>query len=83
MGVAEVAPLSFRTLTLPFAALGLLAIARIAGDSIRIPRAMWGKVALLALFNITIWNGLLLFGVQSCPRAGARSSRSRCRCGAC
>lgn len=64
MGVAEVAPLSFRVLTLPFAAIGLLAIARVAGDSIRIPRPMWGKVALLALFNITVWNGLLLFGVQ-------------------
>ena len=28
---------------------------------------MWGKVALLALFNITGWNGLLLFGVQQLP----------------
>lgn len=67
MGVAEVAPLSFRALTLPFAAIGLLAIARVAGDSIRIPRPMWGKVALLALFNITVWNGLLLFGVRQLP----------------
>jgi hypothetical protein len=50
MGIAELAPLTFRALTLPFAAIGLLIIGRIAGDSIRIPRAMWGKVALLALF---------------------------------
>ncbi len=28
---------------------------------------MWGKVCLLALFNITGWNGLLLFGVQQLP----------------
>jgi len=67
MGVAELAPLTFRALTLPFAAIGLLVIGRIAGDSIRIPRAMWGKVALLALFNITGWNALLLFGVQQLP----------------
>jgi drug/metabolite transporter (DMT)-like permease len=67
MGVTEMAPLTFRSLTLPFAALGLLAIARIAGDSIRVPRELWGKVALLALCNITGWNGLLLFGVQQLP----------------
>ena len=67
MGVPEVPPLTFRTLTLPFGAIGLLLIARLAGDSIRIPRAMWGKVAALAFFNITLWNGLLLFGVEQLP----------------
>ncbi len=67
MGVSEIAPLTFRALTLPFAALGLLVIAHLSGDSIRIPRALWGKVALLALFNIAGWNGLLLFGVSDLP----------------
>ncbi len=67
MGVTEIAPLSFRAMTLPFAALGMLAIAARSGASIRIPRPMWGKVALLALFNIAGWNGLLLFGVQQLP----------------
>jgi drug/metabolite transporter (DMT)-like permease len=67
MGVAELAPLTFRALTLPLAALGMLAVARLAGDSIRIPRALWGKVAMLALCNIAIWNGLLLFGVRQLP----------------
>jgi drug/metabolite transporter (DMT)-like permease len=67
MGVTEIAPLTFRALTLPFAALGMLAAARVAGDSIRIPCALWGKVALLALFNIACWNGLLLFGVRQLP----------------
>ena len=67
MGVSEIAPLTFRALTLPFAALGLLAAARLSSDSIRIPRHLWGKVSLLAFFNITGWNGLLLFGVQQLP----------------
>ncbi|MEO8304823.1 MAG: EamA family transporter [Betaproteobacteria bacterium] len=67
MGVSEIAPLTFRALTLPFAALGLLAVANLSGDSIRIPRPLWGKVALLAIFNISCWNGLLLFGVQQLP----------------
>jgi drug/metabolite transporter (DMT)-like permease len=67
LGVTEIAPLTFRSLTLPFAALGLLLVARLAGDSIRIPRRLWGKVALLALFNIAGWNGLVLFGLQQLP----------------
>jgi drug/metabolite transporter (DMT)-like permease len=67
LGVTEIAPLTFRSLTLPFAALGMLAVAALNGDSIRIPRALRGKVALLALFNITGWNALVLFGLQQLP----------------
>jgi drug/metabolite transporter (DMT)-like permease len=67
MGVAELEPLTFRALTLPFAALGMLAIARLSGDAIRVPRALWPKLAALAAFNIAGWNGLVLFGVQQLP----------------
>jgi drug/metabolite transporter (DMT)-like permease len=67
VGVTELAPLTFRGATLPFAALGLLLAARLSGDSIRIPREHWGKVLALALFNIAAWNGLILFGVQQMP----------------
>jgi drug/metabolite transporter (DMT)-like permease len=71
MGVPEIPPLTFRALSLPFSALGLLLIAWFAGDSIRLPRRMWGKVAMLALFNCTGWNGLLLFGLQQLPAGRA------------
>ena len=67
LGVTELAPLTFRAASLPFAGIGLLILARLAGDSIAIPRALWGKVAALALFNIATWNGLILFGVQQMP----------------
>ena len=67
LGVTELAPLTFRSATLPFAALGLLLAARLSGDSIRIPREHWGKVLALALFNIAAWNGLILFGVEQMP----------------
>jgi drug/metabolite transporter (DMT)-like permease len=67
LGVTELAPLTFRAITLPFAAMGMLLIARFTGDSIRIPRAWWGRVATLALFNIAAWNGFILFGVQQMP----------------
>lgn len=67
IGVTEVPPLTFRTITLLFAALGMLAVSRLSGDSIRVPRELWGKVAALAFFNIAGWNGLVLFGVQQLP----------------
>ena len=67
MGVTEMAPLTFRALTLPFAALGMFAYAHASRDAIRVPRAFWPKLCALALFNITLWNGFVLFGVQQLP----------------
>ncbi len=67
VGVSELAPLTFRAITLPFAALGMLLVAKWSGDSIRIPREWWGRVATLALLNIAGWNGFVLFGVQQLP----------------
>jgi drug/metabolite transporter (DMT)-like permease len=67
MGVAEIAPLTFRSLTLPFAAIGMMLAAKASGDSLRIPRELWMKVAILALFNITGWNAFVLFGLRELP----------------
>ena len=67
MGVEELAPLTFRGMTLPFAALGLLLVSRLSGDSVVVPRALWPRVIVLALFNIACWNGFVLFGVQQLP----------------
>src|SRR4249919_2853766 len=67
IAVTEIAPLTFRSLTLPFAALGMFAITRWSGESIRIPRAWWGRLATLAFLNIAAWNGFVLFGVQQLP----------------
>jgi drug/metabolite transporter (DMT)-like permease len=67
IGVTELAPLTFRALTLPLAALGMLLVAHWSGDSIRIPRAWWGRLTVLAMLNIAGWNGFVLFGVQQMP----------------
>ena len=67
LGVTELAPLTFRTASLPFAALGLLIASRLSGDSIKVPRQHWPHLVTLALVNITGWNALILFGVQQMP----------------
>jgi drug/metabolite transporter (DMT)-like permease len=71
IGVTELAPLTFRAATLPFAGLGLLVLSKLSGGSVRIPRALWLRVASLALFNIAAWNALVLFGVQQMPSGRA------------
>ena len=53
LAVTEMPPLTFRLYVLAFAGLGLLAIAKAGGESIRIPRRFWGPVMILAAFNIT------------------------------
>ena len=63
-GVTELRPLTFRAATLAFAALGLLIVSKLSGESIRIPRALWAKVIALAVVNIVGWNALIVFGVQ-------------------
>ncbi len=64
VGVTQMAPLTFRACTLQFAALGMLLIAKASGEQIRIPRRYWGKVIVLATFNLALWNALVLFGLQ-------------------
>jgi drug/metabolite transporter (DMT)-like permease len=67
MGVTEIAPLTFRSMTLPLAAVGMLIVSRLSGESVAIPRALWPRLVVLALFNIGFWNGFVLFGVQQLP----------------
>lgn len=67
IGVSEIAPLTFRAITLPFAAAGMFLVARLAGDTLTVPRAWWGRVVVLAFFNIAGWNAVVLFGVQQLP----------------
>lgn len=67
IGVTEIAPLTFRAVTLPFAAAGMFLVARLAGDAIAVPRAWWWRVAVLAFFNVAGWNAVGLFGVQQLP----------------
>src|SRR5665213_558370 len=64
MGVAEIAPLTFRSITLPLAALGMLGYARLTGHSVRVPHGWGPRVVVLAVLSITGWNGLVLFGVR-------------------
>jgi len=64
IAVTEMSPLTFRTVTLPFAALGMLLVSKASGERISVPRNWWWRIAVLSFFNIAGWNALVLFGVQ-------------------
>jgi len=68
--LSEVPPLVFRSLCVASGALGLLVLARLGGQPLRLPRSALVPVALAALFNITLWNLLIAYGITLLPSSG-------------
>jgi drug/metabolite transporter (DMT)-like permease len=61
--LAEVPPFSMRVAcaALGFAVLAAIAVAR--GESLRVPRALWPRLCLVSLLNVTAWMGLASFSL--------------------
>jgi len=57
------APMHFRTLCLLAGAACLFAMAAAGGVEWRVPRAEWGRLGLISLFNLTAWNIFSVYGV--------------------
>ena len=64
LALTEVPVLSFRSVCLLGGAAGLFAIAARAGLRLRPPRGQWGRLLLITLFNITIWNVCVVYGIS-------------------
>lgn len=63
LALTEMPVLSFRSLCLLGGSAGLFAIAAYARLPLRVPRAQWGRLLLMALFNITFWNICSVYGI--------------------
>ncbi len=63
LAVAEVPVWTFRSICLASGGFGLLAIARIGGQRLRVPAAELGPLLLAAAFNITGWHLASAFGL--------------------
>ncbi|MBS0336394.1 MAG: EamA family transporter [Proteobacteria bacterium] len=67
IALAEFTPWTFRTLCLAFGSLLLFAVARAAGNDLRVPKGLWLRLSILAFFNVTCWNMLIAFGLTMSP----------------
>jgi len=71
VAIADIPPFTFRTLCLGLGSGVLFAFLRAGGQPLAIPRDQWARLALLAFFNITCWNMLVVFGVALMPSGRA------------
>ncbi len=71
VAISEVAPFTFRTLCLAAGSGVLFAVLKASGQPLSIPRSQWRRVALIALFSITCWNLLVVFGLRLIPSGRA------------
>ena len=71
VSLAEVSPWTFRALCLGGGAGILFIVLRILKTPLRVPRSDWGRLAALALLNITCWNVLVAYGVSMIPSGRA------------
>lgn len=67
----DVPPLTFRGLCLLIGGVGILLIARFAGQPLHISRVHWPKLAILSLTNMIGWNVLAIYGVSLLPSGRA------------
>ena len=71
MVLTEVPPLYFRSICTLSGGVGMLLLMRVSGVPIRVPSGQWKRVLWLALFNITVWNASIGFGVLLLPSGRA------------
>ncbi len=71
VAIVDIAPFTFRTLCLGLGSGVLFAFLRASGQPLAIPRDQWKRLALIAFFNITCWNVLVVFGLSLLPSGRA------------
>ena len=63
LALTEIPVLSFRSVCLLGGAAGLFAIAAYARLPLWVPRGQWGRLLLIALFNVAAWNVCITYGI--------------------
>ena len=71
VALSEIPPWTFRTCCLGLGSAVLFAVLRAGGQPLAVPRGQWARLAVLAFFNITLWNVLIAFGLTMTPSGRA------------
>jgi drug/metabolite transporter (DMT)-like permease len=64
LGLTEYPPWVFRSLASVVGGLGLLVLAWLGGQPLRVPRREWKGLFVASMLNMTAWNLLLLYGLE-------------------
>lgn len=64
IALVDIPPMTYRVISLTIAGLGLLAIAKISGHRITVPRAELRPIIICAIFNMTIWHICATYGLM-------------------
>ena len=64
IALSGVSPWVFRSLAGLAGAAGLFLVARLNGYSLRVPRSQWSGLVVAAVLNMSIWNILVLYGID-------------------
>ena len=67
MTLAEMPVWTFRGLCVGSGAAGLFLIARLSGQSLRVPRAEWTQLVVTSACNVTLWNVFIGYGLTMLP----------------
>jgi drug/metabolite transporter (DMT)-like permease len=67
MTLAEMPVWTFRGLCVAAGAIGLFVLARIGGQSIRVAPGQWGRLIVISICNVTLWNVLIGYGLRMLP----------------
>jgi drug/metabolite transporter (DMT)-like permease len=71
VAVREVSVWTFRSVSMVASAMALFLLARVRGDSLRIPRKHWGTIVAAALSYIVVWNVSSTFAAVLIPSGQA------------
>ncbi len=71
MVLTEVPRWTFRGLCLVIASGGMFAIARLTGNSLKVPVGRWPQMMGLTCFNIIGWNAFAIYGLSNLPSGRA------------
>ncbi len=63
ISLSQIPPWTFRTLCLGLGSAVLFAVLRAARQPLAVSKDQWVRLAMLAFFNITLWNVLIAFGL--------------------
>ncbi len=71
LALSELPVLSFRSVCLLGGAAGLFATAAYKRLPLRVPRGQWRRLLMTTLFNITVWNLCITYGIRYMPSGRA------------